>query len=122
MKSLRLLLPACLLALATLFAGCARTPAPEEQIAHIMLQRAMIYATEDRGGMLPPNLAATKPAPGERIPDGHSLAEAIYLANTGLKLRTIDPGYMQVVVCPAKDGAYHGFLDGRVVFVPSSKH
>ena len=117
MKSALLLLAAAILSLV----GCSHKIPPEQQIAQIVLQRALTYANEVPGGSLPSNLGETKAAPNERIPAGHSLAEAIYPAQTALRLRTSDVGDMLVVIVPAKGGAYHGFLDGRVTFVRDSK-
>jgi hypothetical protein len=116
MKPASLLLAVAILCLA----GCSRNIPPEQQIVQVVLQRAINYASEN-GGSLPLDLAATKPAPNERIPAGHSLAEAIYPAQTALRLRTSDVGDQLVVIVPAKGGAYHGFLDGRVAFVSDSK-
>ncbi len=124
MKPLRSLLSAVpVIAFAIVcLAGCAKQPVPAEQIAHIVLHRVMTYATEHADGALPIDLAATTAAPDERIPVGHTLAEAIYPAQRALRLRTADPGKSLVVIVPADGGgAYHGFLDGSVAFVPGGK-
>ena len=102
-------------------AGCTEQPVPAEHLAHVVLNRVLIYATENADGMLPRDLASTKAATNERIPACHTLAAAIYPA-LGLRLRLSDPAKTLVVICPADGGgAYHGFLDGHVVFVPYSK-
>jgi hypothetical protein len=117
MKPAHLILSVAILCLV----GCARKIPPEQQIAHIVLHRVMTYAYESRDGFLPSNLGDTKAAPNEHIPAGHTLAEAIYPVRSDWRLRTSDTGDPLVVIVPAKGGAYHGFLDGRVTFVRDSK-